>query len=95
MVSPEKSGSTGVLSVPDAPLLEDPIRRDDELRLRVVNFLADSNMPGLRHLEVAAAGGTVTLRGRVRTYYEKQLCRQRCRRVAGVVQLVDHVVVTD
>ena len=63
MVSPEKSGSTGVLSVPDAPLLEDPIRRDDELRLRVVNFLADSNMPGLRHLEVAAAGGTVTLRG--------------------------------
>ena len=38
-------------------------------------------------------GGTVTVRGRVPTYYEKQLAINSCRRVAGVVKLVDDVVV--
>jgi hypothetical protein len=37
----------------------------------------------------------VTLTGRVRTYYEKQLSQQRCRRVAGVVQLIDKVDVSN
>jgi osmotically-inducible protein OsmY len=49
-------------------------------------------MPGLRQVKVAANNGTVTLRGRVRSFYEKQLCQNVCR-VAGVVQIVDAVVV--
>lgn len=69
--------------------------RDAELKTRVIHFLADSNMPGLRQLQVSADNGTVTLTGRVRTYYEKQLSQQRCRRVAGVVRLVDNVVVAN
>jgi hypothetical protein len=45
-------------------------------------------------LEVAADNGIVTLRGRVHSFYEKQLCHCACRRVAGVVNMVDAIVVT-
>lgn len=68
---------------------------DLELQRRVVSFLADSNMPGLRQLKVHAADGTVTLHGTVRTYYEKQLSQQRCKRVAGVIRLIDEVEVSN
>jgi len=86
----QKSG--GVLEA--RPVAE--VREQDlDLRRRVVSFLADSNMPGLRQLHVAANDGVVTLSGRVRTYYEKQLSQQRCRRVAGVIQLIDKVDVSN
>lgn len=64
---------------------------DRDLERRISMFLADRHVPGLRQLEVAAANGTVTVRGRVRSFYEKQLCQNVCRRVAGVVHLVDAV----
>lgn len=67
--------------------------RDVDLRRRVVSFLTDSNMPGLRQLRVDAVDGIVTLQGTVRTYYEKQLSQQRTKRVAGVVRLIDNVQV--
>lgn len=66
---------------------------DLELQRRVASFLADSNMPGLRQLKVHAADGTVTLNGTVRTYYEKQLSQERCKRVAGVIRLIDQIEV--
>lgn len=52
-------------------------------------------MPGLRQLDVEARDGIVTLSGTVRTYYEKQLSQQRCKRVAGVIRLVDNVEVAN
>ena len=64
---------------------------DHELERRVVSFLHARHVPGLRHLEVKANGGTVTLRGRVQSFYEKQLCQSCCQRVAGVIRLVDAV----
>ena len=64
---------------------------DLDLQRRVANFLMGRQMPGLRHLEVEAHAGVVTLRGKVYTFYEKQLCNQCCRRVAGVLQLVNAV----
>ncbi len=67
---------------------------DRDLERRVVNYLAGRHVPGLRHLEVEARNGTVTLRGRVYSFYEKQLCQESCRRVAGVVRYVDAVDVT-
>ncbi len=66
---------------------------DRDLEIRVASSLADRHLPGLRQLEVAAQNGTVTLRGRVRSFYEKQMCQNVCRRVSGVVQFVDAVVV--
>jgi osmotically-inducible protein OsmY len=52
-------------------------------------------MPGLRNVDVEAQNGVVTLTGRVKTYYEKQLGGQRARRVAGVVRLIDRISVVN
>ena len=46
---------------------------DRDLERRVTAFLADRNLPALRRLGVRSHRGVVTLRGRVRTFYEKQL----------------------
>ncbi len=64
---------------------------DRELERRVVRFLETKHVPGLRQLQVKAAGGVVTVSGRVQTFYEKQLCNQCCRRVAGVRELINAV----
>jgi osmotically-inducible protein OsmY len=66
---------------------------DHDLRRRVVNYLVGRQVPSLRRIDVRATGGTVTLRGVVRSFYHKQLCLHCCRRVAGVRQLVDEVEV--
>ncbi len=62
---------------------------DRDLERRVTAFLADRNIPALRRLGVRSHRGVVTLRGRVRTFYEKQLSGQSARRVAGVVDVID------
>ncbi|MBL8826861.1 MAG: BON domain-containing protein [Planctomycetaceae bacterium] len=67
---------------------------DRDLERRVVNFLHGRHVPGLRHLHVEANSGTVVLRGRVNSFYEKQLCHHAIRRVAGVVNVVDEVTVS-
>lgn len=64
---------------------------DRDLERRVTNFLFARNLPTLRRLHVAADNGTVTLRGRVHSFYEKQLCQHACRRVAGVISMVDAI----
>ncbi len=66
---------------------------DSDLRRRVKTFLSTSHRPGLRGLEVEAHGGVVRLRGKVKTFYEKQLSAQLAQRVAGVVRLIDEVIV--
>jgi hypothetical protein len=71
--------------------LADPVDRD--LLRRVKTFLSTSHRPGLRSLEVQASSGVVILRGQVQTFYEKQLSAQLARRVAGVVRLIDQIVV--
>jgi hypothetical protein len=66
------------------------LEADRDLERRVASFLVHQR-PELRHLSVEAQGGTVTLRGSVRTFYEKQIGHTLCRRVAGVVRLIDAV----
>jgi osmotically-inducible protein OsmY len=73
-------------------LLKTPVARPHRVATKGT-FLADRHLPGLRQLEIEASNGTVTLRGRVRSFYEKQLCQNVSRRVSGVVQFVDAVVV--
>jgi osmotically-inducible protein OsmY len=66
---------------------------DGDLKRRVVNYLFERRVASLRSIEVTAQAGRVTLQGRVGSFYEKQLCIHCCRRVAGVRQLVDNVLV--
>ena len=77
----------------DRPIVIDDA--DRELERRVVAFLSTRHVPGLRNLQVQATNGVVTVSGRVLTFYEKQLCNECCRRVAGVMQLVNSVDVAD
>ncbi len=87
-----------VVSNPNVPLPQgvdlaaDAVRiAANDLSQRVRLFLIGSNVPGLRHIAVEVEGTTVTLRGAVRTFYEKQLAVRLCRRVAGVIQVIDLV----
>ena len=64
-----------------------------DLQRRVMNFLAQRGVSSLRRLNVKAEGGTVTLHGTVRSFYERQLCLCCCQHVAGVVKLVDELKV--
>jgi osmotically-inducible protein OsmY len=66
---------------------------DRELERRVVNYLAQQHFPRLQRMEVKARQGVVSIRGRVNSYYERQLCINCCQRVAGVIQLDDGIEV--
>ncbi len=66
---------------------------DRELARRVTNFLAGQHVPALRAIQVEARNGAVTLRGNVRTFFEKQLTHHGARRVAGVHQVIDEIEV--
>ena len=67
---------------------------NDELARRVKIFLSSRHQPSFRHLHIDANGGTVTLRGRVNSFYEKLLSYQCCRHVAGVYNVIDQVDVS-
>lgn len=76
-------------------LKESPRQTSEEsdLQRRVVGYLATKHLASLRRLEVVTQGATVTLRGCVDSFYEKQVALHCCRRVAGVRGLVDDLVV--
>lgn len=65
--------------------------RDWDLKQRVVNFLRQKHVMRGENVRVDVADGLVTLRGHVRTYYERQLLISACRRVAGVISIVDEL----
>lgn len=66
---------------------------DPDLHARVHNFLCSRHLPAIRGLEIAVENGTVTLSGIVPTYYEKQVALNSCQHVAGVLALVDEIIV--
>lgn len=66
---------------------------DQDLQRRVVNYLVGRGIPNLRRIRVEADCGTVTLEGRVPSFYQKQLCINCSRRVAGVIELIDRIEV--
>jgi osmotically-inducible protein OsmY len=66
---------------------------DRQLERAIADQLAETNRQGLRRLDVNVADGNVTLRGRVTSFYEKQLAIQTCRVLAGIDRLIDAVEV--
>ena len=71
------------------------LSEDSRLARRVSLFLASQPRPALRYLHVQASGSSVTLRGLVTSYYERQLALQASRQVAGVRQLIDEITVRE
>ncbi len=74
--------------------LDAPTHYDLDLKRRVGAFLAGQHRPALRNLQVEAREGVVTLRGSVPTFYEREISVRIARRVAGVVQLDDQIVIS-
>ncbi|MBI3461681.1 MAG: BON domain-containing protein [Planctomycetes bacterium] len=66
---------------------------DRELSRRIASYLVSRHVPGARWLEIESQGGVVTLRGIVRSFYQKQLCIHCCQRVAGVIRVQDDLQV--
>lgn len=66
---------------------------DDDLARRVRIYLTSQTRAAIRAVEVQAAGGVVTLRGQVNSFYEKQLSIHLAARVAGVRRLEDELLV--
>lgn len=71
----------------------DPLERDRHLAALVSAHLAARHRPTLRRLAVEVHDGEVTVRGRVGSFYEKQLTGDCCRHVPGVRRLIDEVCV--
>ncbi|HEV2970326.1 MAG TPA: BON domain-containing protein [Pirellulales bacterium] len=67
---------------------------DRDLQQRILNYLFGQHVSDLRFLAVEARRGVVTLRGRVHTFHQKQLCLNCCQRVAGVVRINDQIEVS-
>ncbi|MBX7074882.1 MAG: BON domain-containing protein [Pirellulales bacterium] len=67
------------------------IAGDHDLERRVLNFLISRQVPCAHQIDISASGGEVTLRGRVASYYHKQLCVHCAQRVAGVIRVVDQI----
>jgi osmotically-inducible protein OsmY len=68
---------------------------DDDLARRVINYLHSKGIRALREVSVEASRGAVLMRGTVSSFYEKQLCLNCTRRVAGVIELVDEIAVRE
>jgi len=68
---------------------------DLDLERRVRIYLGSRFHPSLNRLRVAAHGGCVTLTGTVHSFYERQLAVSTCKRVAGVMSVVDEIIVAD
>ena len=63
------------------------------IREQIINLLHNRNLSAFRDLEVVAADGVVTLRGKISSFYHKQLALSHSKRVAGSYQLVDEIIV--
>jgi osmotically-inducible protein OsmY len=66
---------------------------DADLEGRIRIFLAQKNVSALQRIAVSASEGTVRVRGRVHSFYEKQLCLNCCQHVAGVIRVIDEIEV--
>ena len=79
----------------DGPLANQtlPCECESSLKRRVRLFLQSRSIPGVEGIKVEADGNTVTLHGVLPSSNAKRVCLECCRHVAGVIRLIDDVVV--
>ncbi len=63
-----------------------------DLKRRIIACLSQRGVSSVRHLNIEVKDGTVTFRGTVRSFYERQLCLC-CQYVPGVRKVVDDLTV--
>lgn len=70
-----------------------PSATDSDLQTRITSHLATRGYPSFRDLTVRVSKGVVTVDGRLPSYYVRQIAIETCRRVAGVMQVIDAIQV--
>ena len=65
---------------------------NSELKRRITIFLAQKGVSSARLLSIEVEDGTVTLRGTVASFYERQICLS-CNHIPGVRKVVDDLKV--
>ncbi len=68
---------------------------DQDILRRVTCYLSTRHFPAFRELDVEVDRGIVTVSGVLPSYYEKQVALNTCQRVAGVIELVDDILVEE
>jgi osmotically-inducible protein OsmY len=68
---------------------------DEQLRHRVCLFLQTLRLAIARRLQIDVQNGAVIVEGIARSYYERQMAVACVKRVAGVRQVIDRIVVHD
>lgn len=66
---------------------------DADVLWRVESYLDSKHFTGFRDLNVEVNDGIVTISGKVDNFHERQVALNSCRRVAGVLQLIDEIQV--
>ena len=66
---------------------------DIELERRATAYLRSRSFSSFRALTVQSHRGVVTVTGRLPTFHERQVAQATCRRVAGVLKVVDAIEV--
>ncbi len=69
------------------------VYRDADVAIRVEDFLSRQHFPSFQNLDLEVMYGKLTVRGIVRSFYEKQVAMSVCQKVPGVQQFVDEIVV--
>ena len=67
---------------------------DEDVCQRVSSYLFSRHVPCFRDLRIEVRRGIVTVRGQLDSDHQRQVALQTCRRVAGVLELVDRIEVT-
>lgn len=66
-----------------------------DLENRVCNYLEGQHFPSFKKLNVEAVQGCVTITGTVCSFYERQVAISSCQQVAGVLKLIDLILVDE
>ncbi len=69
--------------------------QDLDLKNRVSHYLDSQHFPSFRRLSIEAESGHVTIMGTVCSFYERQVAVSSCQQVAGVLKLIDLIVVDE
>ncbi len=64
-----------------------------EIKRRITNLLCQRGVSSIQRLNIEVKNGTVTVRGTVASFYERQVCVSCCQHVPGVFRVVDEITV--
>jgi osmotically-inducible protein OsmY len=71
------------------------VYRDEDVVHRVEEFLSRQHFPSFQRFDVEMLDGSLTVRGSVDSFYEKQIAMSVCQNVPGVLAFVDDISVDD